>query len=89
MKCLLCQKELPLPTEDAPRLFAGGRYFGACAAHFPSKYRFPVQWQAKFLEFEALAHAEAARRPSSAGQVALAQAIIESSLEKQGESRQP
>lgn len=85
MKCLLCQKELSLPTEDAPRLFAGGRYFGACAGHFPSKHRCPAEWQAKFLEFEALANAEAARRPASAGQLAMVQAI----LEKQGESVQP
>lgn len=85
MNCLICQKELPLPTEDAPRLFAGGRYFGACAGHFPSKRRFPAEWQAKFLEFASLANAEAARRPASPAQRAMAQAIIE----KQGESVQP
>ncbi len=77
MKCLICQKEMPLATEDSPRTFAAGNYYGACAGHFPSKHRFPTEWDAKFQEFQQLAEVAAKRRPASPAQKAMMQAILE------------
>lgn len=77
MKCLVCRKEMPMPTENSPRTFAGGNYYGACAGHFPSKHRLPEDWDAKFREFEKLAQAAAKRRPASPTQMATARAILD------------
>ncbi len=77
MKCLLCRKELPLATEDSPRTFAAGNSYGACAAHFPSKHRFPAEWEAKFSEFDKLAQAAAKGRSASPAQNAATRAILE------------
>ena len=85
MKCLICRKEMPVATEDSPRLFVKGRYFGACAQHFPPKHRCLEEWAAKFAEFRQLAEATARKRPASPAQTAMTQAI----LEKQGGSVQP
>ena len=85
MKCLICKKELPLATESSPRTFAGGNYYGACAAHFPAKHLFPEEWEVKYREFEKLAQAAARKRPASPAQMAMTQTV----LEKQGGSVQP